>query len=98
MGEMHAQIYQALPVAREAGVTIAVENIWNKFFLSPLEMKAFLEQFNDKHVGLYFDTGNVLATGYPEHWIKILGKHIKRVPEVLIDNTSRAMDAIFKLA
>lgn len=146
-------IKNALPLAREAGVTIAVENVWNKFLLSPLEMKSFLEQFDDEHVALYFDAGNVLATGYPEHWIKILGKHIKRVhfkdyrrnvgsadgfvellsgninwdqviaalkeigyegwigaemippvpfykhaPEVLIDNTSRAMDAIFKLA
>ena len=42
-------------------------------------MKFFIDQFNTPHVGSYFDVGNVLATGYPEHWISILGERIKRV-------------------
>ncbi len=74
-----ALIKDALPLSTEAGVTICVENVWNKFLLSPLEMKQFVEQFKSPQVGVYFDVGNTLATSYPEHWIAILGKHIQRV-------------------
>jgi len=72
-------IKAALPAAEEAGVTIAVENVWNKFLISPLEMRAFVDQFGSKNVGVYFDVANTLAFGYPEHWIEILGSRIKRV-------------------
>lgn len=142
----------ALPAAEKAGVTLGIENVWNKFLLSPLEMRAFIDGFGSERVGAYFDVGNPLATGYPEHWIAALGARIRRVhfkdyrravgtvagfcdllsgdvnwpgvmaelkaagyagwvaaemippvpfyqhcPEVLIHNTSRAMDAIFAL-
>jgi L-ribulose-5-phosphate 3-epimerase len=73
-------IGSALPLARKHGITIGIENVWNKFLLSPLEMKTFIDQFGDKHVGAYFDVGNALANGYPEHWIRILGKRVQRVP------------------
>jgi len=72
-------IANALPLARKNGITIGIENVWNKFLLSPLEMNTFVDQFSDKHVGVYFDVGNALANGYPEHWIRILGKRIRRV-------------------
>lgn len=72
-------IQDAIPAAKEAGVTICVENVWNKFLLSPLEMKRFIEQFDSANVAAYFDVGNTLAVGYPEHWIPILNQHIKRV-------------------
>ena len=52
---------------------------WNKFLLSPLEMRDFIDSFNSDFVGSYFDVGNVLLTGYPEQWIRILGKRTKRV-------------------
>ncbi|MCB1120781.1 MAG: sugar phosphate isomerase/epimerase [Verrucomicrobiae bacterium] len=74
-----AFVKQAIPLAEELGVNIGIENVWNKFLLTPLEMKLFIEQFNTSHVGSYFDVGNVLANGYPEHWITILADHIKRV-------------------
>ena len=74
-----AFIQQAIPLAEELGVNIGIENVWNKFLLSPLEMKVFIDQFDTPHVGSYFDAGNVLATGYPEHWIPILNERIKRV-------------------
>lgn len=145
-------LQNALPTARRAGVTLCVENVWNKFLLSPLEMRAFVDSFGGEPVGSYFDVGNALLTGYPEHWIDALGKRIRRVhfkdfrrnvatvdgfcdllsgdvnwpavmqslrrinydgwiaaemippvpfykhcPEILIHNTSRAMDAIFRL-
>jgi len=70
---------QILPSAEEAGVAICIENVWNKFLLSPLEMRDFIDSFNSEMVGAYFDVGNVLLTGYPEQWIRILGERIKRV-------------------
>jgi hexulose-6-phosphate isomerase len=142
----------AIPDAEKHKVRMGIENVWNKFLVSPLEMRSFIDQFQSEWVGAYFDVGNTLATGYPEHWIEILGKRMVRVhfkdyrravgsvdgfcdllsgdvdwpavmralraaqytgwvaaemippvpfykhcPEVLIHNTSRAMDAIFAL-
>jgi len=72
-------ISQLLPTAEKLGVSIAVENVWNKFLLSPLEMRSFIDQFESGNVGAYFDVGNVLLTGYPDQWIRILGSRIKRV-------------------
>jgi hexulose-6-phosphate isomerase len=142
----------AVSDAKKSGVTICIENVWNKFLVSPLEMRGFIDGFSSDAVGSYFDVGNALLTGYPEHWIAALGSRIRRVhfkdfrravgtvdgfcdllsgdvnwpevmkalrairydgwiaaemippapfykhcPEVLIHNTSRAMDALFKL-
>jgi L-ribulose-5-phosphate 3-epimerase len=72
-------IQQIKPVTMETGVSLCIENVWNKFLLSPLEMCAFIDSFNSKMVGAYFDVGNVLLTGFPEQWIRLLGKRIKRV-------------------
>lgn len=49
-----------------------------QILLSPLEFRDFVDKFDSEYVGVYFDVGNVLLTGYPEHWIKILGKRIKK--------------------
>lgn len=65
--------------AEEKGVEIALENVWNKFLNSPVEMKDFIDKFESDYIGSYFDVGNVVFNGYPEHWIKILGKRIKKV-------------------
>lgn len=135
-----------LPDAEAARVVIGVENVWNKFLLSPVEIAAFIDQFKSPWVGAYLDVGNCMFIGYPADWIRVLGRRIKRVhfkdfrrdvgtaggfvdllagdvewpdvikalqevgydgpvtaemipgykhyPEVLIENTSRAMDAI----
>ena len=72
-------VEQIVPTAEQLGVTLGIENVWNKFLLSPLEMRDFIDSFGSSAVGSYFDAGNVLLTGYPEHWIKILGKRIVRV-------------------
>lgn len=68
-----------LPAARREGVTLAIENVWNKFLLSPLEMRDFVDGFDDQYVGVYFDVGNILAYGFPQHWIRILGPRIKKI-------------------
>lgn len=62
--------------AAERKVCVGVENVWNKFLLSPLEMRQFIDDICSPWVGSYFDVGNVLATGYPDQWIRILGKRI----------------------
>ncbi len=72
-------VEQIVPTAERLGVTVGIENVWNKFLLSPLEMRDFIDSFDSDAVGSYFDAGNVLLTGYPEHWIKILGQRIVRV-------------------
>jgi L-ribulose-5-phosphate 3-epimerase len=66
-------------VAEETGVSIGIENVWNKFLLSPLEMRDLIDEIDSPQVGAYFDVGNVILTGYAEQWINILGKRIKRV-------------------
>jgi L-ribulose-5-phosphate 3-epimerase len=73
---------ELLVLAEEAerrGVTIGVENVWNKFLLSPLEMARYVDEIGSTRVGTYFDVGNVLLFGFPEHWIRILGSRIVKV-------------------
>ncbi len=72
-------IRKALDTAEKTGVSICIENVWNKFLLSPLEMKRFVEELRSDYVGVYFDVGNILIMGFPEMWIRILGKKIKRI-------------------
>lgn len=65
--------------AKAVNVAIGVENVWNKFLLSPLEMRSFLDSIGSDWVGAYLDIGNTVLNGYPEHWIKILNRRIKKV-------------------
>jgi hexulose-6-phosphate isomerase len=73
------EIAKAIPVAAETGVKIAVENVWNKFHLSPLEAARYIDEINSPHVGWHFDIGNILNFGWPEHWIPVLGKRILKL-------------------
>jgi len=71
---------KVLKTAEKMKVSLAVENVWNKFLsMSPIEMRDFVDSFGSPCVGCYFDVGNVLAFGYPEQWIRILGSRIRRV-------------------
>lgn len=72
-------IRACLAVAEETKVAMCLENVWNKFLLSPLEYRDFIDSFNSKYVKSYFDTGNVRLTGFPEDWIQLLGPRIGRV-------------------
>ncbi|HLJ57619.1 MAG TPA: sugar phosphate isomerase/epimerase family protein [Chthonomonadaceae bacterium] len=67
------------PDAERLGVTIGIENVWNKFLLSPLEFARFIDEAGSEAVGAYFDAGNILQYGYPDQWIRILGSRIKKV-------------------
>ena len=68
-----------IPLAKSCNVVMAVENIWNRFLLSPLEMGDFIDEIGSEHVGVYFDVGNIIYIGFPEDWIYILGKRIKKL-------------------
>jgi L-ribulose-5-phosphate 3-epimerase len=71
-----AQIKKLIPLAEELGIVIAVEEVWNKFLLSPLEFAAYIDEFNSPWVKAWFDVGNVVLYGYPQDWIRTLGKRI----------------------
>jgi len=63
-------------VAGDAGVTLGVENVWNRFLYSPLEFVQFLREVNLESVKAYFDVGNILFLGFPQQWIRALGREI----------------------
>ena len=65
--------------AEKAGITIGIENVWNKFLLSPLEAKQYIDDIGSDRVRFWFDVGNVVLFGYPQDWIRTLGPRIARV-------------------
>ncbi len=65
--------------AESVRVCIGVENVWNKFLLSPLEMRRFVDEINSEYVGVYFDVGNIIYIGYPDQWMRILGSRIRKL-------------------
>ena len=67
------------PAAEKAGVVIGIENVWNKFLLSPLEMVRIIDEIDRPFIQCYFDAGNVLVFGYPQHWIRSVGSRIRKV-------------------
>ena len=74
-----AQIRKLIPLAAELKIVIAVEEVWNKFLLSPLEMNQYIAEFQSPWIKAWFDTGNVLLYGYPQDWIRTLGKGIVKL-------------------
>jgi hexulose-6-phosphate isomerase len=74
-----AEITKAVPLAESLGVVIAIENVWNRFLLSPLEAVAYVDAFKSPMVRWHFDAGNVANTGWPEHWVRTLGARIVKV-------------------
>ena len=68
-----------LPLAQELKIVIGIEEVWNKFLLSPMEFAQYVDSFKSPWVRAYFDVGNVLLYGYPQDWIRTLGKRIHKV-------------------
>ena len=65
--------------AEKREVIIAIENVWSKFLLSPIEFSRYIDEVGSEYVAAYFDVGNILLYGYPQHWIRSLGSKIKKV-------------------
>jgi hexulose-6-phosphate isomerase len=74
-----SQIRKLIPLAEKLGVVIAVEEVWNKFLLSPLEFAQYVDEFQSPWVKAYFDVGNVVLFAFPQDWIRELGPRIVKV-------------------
>jgi len=77
--QSQASIRELIPYAEKTGIQIALENVWNNFILSPLEAKRFIDEINHPLIGWYFDVGNILRYGWPEHWIETLQSRIMKL-------------------
>lgn len=77
--QQQSRILKALPYAEKHNIKLLIENVWNGFLLSPLEMARFIDELDSPAVGAYFDVGNVVRFGWPDHWIRILGKRIAKL-------------------
>jgi L-ribulose-5-phosphate 3-epimerase len=88
-GESYLELYEnCLDTARRVSalaekmdMTAGFENVENKFLLSPLEWIKFIDDIGSSRGKMYFDVGNPLyvGNGWPDSWIKDLGKRICRV-------------------
>ena len=74
-----AAIKTLVPHAEAAGVKLAIEEVWNKFLVGPMEFARYIDEFHSPAVGAYFDVGNIVEYGYPEQWIQELGSRILKV-------------------
>ena len=79
MRRTHGALQTLRHEAEARGVALAIENVWNRFLLSPMEMCELLDRINSPYVGAYFDIGNVMTIGFPQDWIRLLGGRIVRV-------------------
>lgn len=70
------QIKKLIPLAKELNVVIAIEEVWNKFLLTPYDLAKYVDEFKSPWVKAYFDVGNIVMYGYPQEWIRALGKRI----------------------
>lgn len=86
-------IRELLPQAEERGIILAVENVGNRLLLSPLEMRSFVDYFNSEYVKACLDVGNVLLLrqGYPQDWVRILGRRIAKVRVKDYDSRTRSV-------
>ncbi|MFW5726810.1 MAG: sugar phosphate isomerase/epimerase family protein, partial [bacterium] len=90
------EIKRVLPVAEETNVMIAFENVWNNFLLSPLEAARYVDDFRSDKVGWYFDVGNVVRYGWPEHWIQTLGDRIVKLDVKEYSRAKQQNEGIWK--
>lgn len=73
------RIRELIPLAEKLKVIIAVEEVWNKFLVSPLEFAHYVDEFKSPWVKAYFDVGNILIWSYPQDWIRTLGSRIVKL-------------------
>jgi len=79
LGAAGEYIHLALPMARDLKIVIAIEEVWNKFLLSPLEFARYVDEFESPWVRAYFDIGNVVLFAFPQDWIRALGPRIVKI-------------------
>ncbi len=72
----HRGLKEVAATAAKFEVRLGIENVWNRFLLSPTEMAAFIDSIGSPWIGSYMDVANVLPFGYPEQWLRILGPRV----------------------
>jgi len=90
------EIGRLVPLAEELGIAIAFENVWNSFLLSPLEAARYVDEFESANVGWYFDVGNIVNYGWPEHWIDALGDRILKLDVKEFSRSRRDNEGLWK--
>jgi len=91
-----ASIREAIPLAEKHGLRLLIENVWNNFLLSPLEAARYVDEFETDTVGWYFDVGNVVRFGWPEQWIRILGRRIGKLDVKEYSRTKQKDEGLWK--
>ena len=80
LDRLRGAINQMLPIAEDLNVDLCMENVWNGFFYSPIELRDFVDSFDSDRLGVYLDIGNLIGyQQHPPHWIELLNSRIKRV-------------------
>ena len=80
LDRLREAINQMLPIAEDLNVDLCMENVWNGFFYSPIELRGFVDSFDSDRLGVYLDIGNLIGyQQYPPHWVELLNSRIKRV-------------------
>ncbi|HRP62957.1 MAG TPA: sugar phosphate isomerase/epimerase family protein [Phycisphaerales bacterium] len=92
----HRELRKVLPLAVELNVRLAIENVWNNFLLSPLEAARYVDEFESSHVGWYFDVGNIVNYGWPEHWIRTLGTRTFKIDVKEFSRRKRDDEGLWK--
>lgn len=90
------EIRVVLPLAKQLGVRIAIENVWNNFLLSPLEAARYIDSFQSPWIGWYFDVGNVVRYGWPDQWIRTLGKRVLKLDIKEYSRSKRDNEGLWK--
>ncbi|MCX7825958.1 MAG: sugar phosphate isomerase/epimerase [Verrucomicrobiae bacterium] len=72
-------IRAAIPHAEKKKIKILIENVWATFLIEPLTMARYIDELASPWVKAYFDVGNVMRWGWPQHWIEVLGKRIEKI-------------------
>jgi hexulose-6-phosphate isomerase len=90
------EIREVLPLAEQLGIRIAIENVWNNFLLSPLEAARYIDSFDSSWIGWYFDVGNIVRYGWPDQWIRTLGKRILKMDIKEYSRSKRDNEGLWK--
>lgn len=90
------EIRKLIPVIEETGIKVAFENVWNNFILSPVEAARYVDDFDHPMIGWYFDVGNIVRYGWPEHWIEALGDRIMKLDIKEYSRTKQRDEGVWK--
>jgi len=74
-----AAVEKLVPLAKELGVVIGLENVWNNLWVKPALFQNFIASFKSPWVKAYFDIGNHVKYAPPQDWIRALGPLVVRL-------------------